>query len=309
MLTPIGKFRSPPAAILLCGFFALAGTRAASAACMTEPTPRCLLADAQVTAMAMTDAASALADFAFTGWAQAAAGDAEGARDTLRVADLRSLGAASERLANYHAGIAGIWAVLGDSVRAKAAVDAAHLGLDVADPYNRVIALADAAYAEAFLDGGTAAATFGQALGEARGPNGDPFLIAYVAWNQVLAGNQEAGLAATREALDRLGSDATLTLWTVGYAAITRSMAGDVAAPATRDRLRQVVASATVDEGQVEAWMMLAWSLAFAGQRAEAEALVREQLSAAYNSADRSRKAVALTYAALALAPQARLGP
>lgn len=299
------------AAALICGLLAAAGIRsAASAACVSEPTPTCLLADAQVAAMAMTDTRGALADFAFTGWAQSVAGDGAGARDTLRVAELRALGADPAALANYHAGMAGIWAVLGEAARAKAAIAAARAALDATDPYGRVIALADVGYAEAFLDGGgAAAAAFAGAIEAARGPDGDAFLIAYVAWNEVLTGSREAGLAATQEALGRLGGDSTLTLWTVGYAALIQSMAGDAAAAATRDRLRRLASGAASDEGRLETTMMLAWSLALAGEQVQAEALVREQLPAAYAAADRNRKSIALTYAALALAPKARLGP
>lgn len=291
-------------AVLLCGV-----ARVAAAACMSEPTPTCLLADAQVTAMAMTDTANALGDFSFIGWAQAAAGDVEGARDTLRVADLRSLGAAPERLANYHAGIAGIWAVLGDAARAKAAIEAARAHLGAADAYSRAFALADAAYAQAFLgDAAATAETFRQALEAARGPGGDSFLLAYVAWNQALVGDHASGLAAIRDAVDHVDAQSTLALWTLGYAAVTRSLARDPSAADTRDRHRLAVAAATPDAGQNEGWMMLAWSMALGGDHARAETLVREHLPDAY-AADPNSKAIALTYAALALAPATRLGP
>ena len=74
-----------------CGLaVSAAGSALAAAGCVAQPTPKCLLADAQAAAMSLMDNVTALPNLAFIGWAQAITGDQEAARDTLRVSELRA---------------------------------------------------------------------------------------------------------------------------------------------------------------------------------------------------------------------------
>ena len=122
-----------------------------AAACAEQPTPKCLLADAQVAAMLIRDHRLALPNLTFVGWLQSLTGDRDAALDTLRVGDLRLIGAGPELLGNYHAAVAGVWMVLKDEAKAKAAIDLALQHLEAAEEYSRAIALADVGYAQALL--------------------------------------------------------------------------------------------------------------------------------------------------------------
>jgi len=307
---------------LLCGPALTAAAQSATrlqstqlaADCVAQPTPKCLLADAQAAAMSMTENRTALADLAFIGWAQALSGDRDAALDTLRVSELRAIGAGPDLLANYSASMAGVWAVLKDEAKTKAAIAAAlrHLGDVEAD--GRAIALSDAAYADALLgDRAAAAASVQQAIGEAHKAGGDPFLLVYIGWNQALVGDRGAGLSMIREALDALDAppekDQGLVVWTVAYAAIGQAVANDASAAATRDRLQQTLTDSPTADGNIEAWMMLAWSYGQSGGRERAESIVREHLPDAYRATDYNTKAIALTCAAFALAPPIHVNP
>jgi tetratricopeptide (TPR) repeat protein len=285
-----------------------------AASCAAQPTTRCLLADAQVAAMLIKDNRTALPNLAFVAWLQSLTGDRDAALDTLRVGDLRLIGAGPDLLSNYHASVAGVWVVLKDEAKAKAGVDLALQRLDVADEYGRPIALADIGYAQALM-GDLAAArdSYTRAGDLARAPAGDPFQIAYVGWNQAFSGDREAASATIREALDALDAksnpDEWLAPWTLGYAAIAQAVAKDSAAAATRERLQQLLAASPAVSGNIEASLMLAWSYALDGERERAESIVREYLPKAYGTADRNTKVIGLGYAALVLAPDTKVTP
>lgn len=281
--------------------------------CAEQPTPKCLLADAQAAAMSLTDNRTALANLAFTAWAQALSGDRDGALDTLRVSELRSIGVGPALLASYQAAMAGAWAVLKDEAKAKAAIDGALSHLNDVEAYSRAIALSDAAYAQALLgDRNAAAASVQQAIGEARRPGGDSFLLVYIGWNQTLVGDRETGLATIHEALDVLDAppekDEGLVAWTVAYAAIGQAFAGDPSSAGTRDRLEKTLIGSPPSAYE-EVWMMLAWSYGLSGDRERADAIVHEHLPKAYHGADLNTKAIALTCAAFALAPPIHANP
>ena len=55
--------------------------------------------------------------------------------------------------------------------------------------------------------------------------------------------------------------------------------------------------------------MMLAWSYALGGDRERAESIVREYLPKAYRAEDSNTKVLGLGYAALVLAPDAKVTP
>jgi hypothetical protein len=55
--------------------------------------------------------------------------------------------------------------------------------------------------------------------------------------------------------------------------------------------------------------MMLAWSYSLDGDSERAESIVREYLPKAYRAADSNTKVIGLGYAALALAPDAKVTP
>jgi LuxR family maltose regulon positive regulatory protein len=237
---------------------------------------------------------------------QAMTGDVEAALDTLRVGDLRAIGAGPGLLVSYHASMAGVRAVLKDEAKARAEIEDALRRLEAAEEDSRGYALADAAYAQALLgDGAAAAGNNARAIALAGRSSSGAFLLAYVGWNQAFAGDSEGARATIRQALEALNaadsSDAWLVQWTLGYAAIGQAAAGDAAAAATRERLRQYMTKAGANDDQVEAWMMLAWSYAQSGERARAAAIMAEQLANAYRTRDLSVKATALTCAAFAL--------
>jgi len=285
-----------------------------AAACAEQPTPKCLLADAQVAAMLIRDNRMALPNLAFVGWLQSLTGDWDAALDTLRVGDLRLIGAGPELLSNYHAAVAGVWIVLKDEAKSKAAVDLALQHLEKAEEYGRAIALADVGYAQALLgDRAAASDSYARAIELAHQPGGDPFQLVYTGWNQAFSGDREAASSTIRAALnasDALSNpDEGLVVWILGYAAISQAVAKDGAAAATRERLRQLLASSPAVSGNIEASMMLAWSYALGGDRERADSIVREYLPKAYRAEDSNTKVIGLGYAALVLAPDAKVTP
>jgi hypothetical protein len=292
-------------------------TKQLASACVEAPTPKCLLADAQVAAMLIKDNRAALSALAFVQEAQSLTGDRAAALDSLRVGELRVLGAGPEILANYHAAVADVWAVLKDEAKAKAAIDAALQHVSAAEDYDRGIALADIAYAQTLIgDKAGAASNNARVIEEARQlrTGTDVFLLAYVGWNQIFAGDRKAGLSTTREALAALdapenATDDWIVPWVLGYASVGQSLAKDAAGGATRDRLQQAVAKPGTFDVPVEIQFMLAWSQAISGERSQAEATMRDHLRDAYDAADNSAKVVALCFAALALAPEAMVAP
>lgn len=285
-----------------------------AAACAEQPTPKCLLADAQVAAMLIRDHRLALPNLTFVGWLQSLTGDRDAALDTLRVGDLRLIGAGPELLGNYHAAVAGVWMVLKDEAKAKAAIDLALQHLEAAEEYSRAIALADVGYAQALLgDRAAASDSYARAIELAQKPGGDPFQLVYTGWNQAFSGDTEAASATIRVALDALDAlanpDEWLAPWTLGYAAIAQAVAKDSTAAATRERLQQLLAASPAVSGNIEASMMLAWSYALGGDRERAESIVREYLPKAYRAEDSNTKVLGLGYAALVLAPDAKVTP
>jgi len=285
-----------------------------AAACAEQPTPKCLLADAQVAAMLIRDNRLALPNLAFVGYFQSLTGDRDAALDTLRVGDLRLIGAGPELLSNYHAAVAGVWVVLKDEAKAKAAIDLALQHLEAADEYGRVLALADVGYAQALLGDRVAASdSYARAIELAHQPGGDPFQLVYTGWNQAFSGDGKAASATIRTALDALDAlpdpDVWLAPWTLGYAAVAQAVTKDGAAAATRERLQQLLAASPDATGNIEASMMLAWSYALGGDRERAESIVRQYLPRAYRAADSNTKVIGLGYAALVLAPDAKVTP
>jgi hypothetical protein len=291
-----------------CGLaVSAAGSALAAAGCVAQPTPKCLLADAQAAAMSLMDNVTALPNLAFIGWAQAITGDPEAALDTLRVSELRAIGAGPDLLGSYHAAMAGVRALLKDEAKARAEVEEALRRLEAAEEGSRGYLLSDIAYAQVLLGDPTAAAgNNARALELAGQPSGGAFLLAYIGWNQAFAGDHAAAQATLRQALRALDaadpSDTWLLQWTLGYAAIGQAAAGDAGAAATRDRLQQYVTNAGGNDEQAEAWMMLAWSYAQSGERARAASIVGQQLPIAYRTRDLSVRATALACAAFALA-------
>jgi ATP/maltotriose-dependent transcriptional regulator MalT len=278
-----------------------------AASCLAQPTSKCLLADAQVAAMRLTDTQSALPNLIFIGWIQALTGDRDAALDTLRVSELRAIGAAPELLGAYHAARADVWIVLKEDAKAKDALAAAVPYLAAADDYSRAFTLADIGYAQALSgDSAAAAASNAQAIELARGPGGDAFQLAYVGWNQILGGEPQAGLSTIHGALEALQASATpdewLLLWTRGYAAIGDALVGVPAASASRDRLQQAIAGATDADTRLSALMMLAYSYSLSGDHDQAAAILREQLPNAYSAQNGDTRAISLGYAALAMA-------
>jgi hypothetical protein len=281
-----------------------------ASACVEAPVPKCLLADAQVAAMLIEDNRSALSALAFVQEVQALTGDRTVALDSLRVGEVRVLGAGPELLANYHAAVADAWAMLKDEAKTKAAIDATLDNVAAAGEYGRGLALADIAFAQTLIgDNAGAAASNARAITEARPSASGPFLLAYVGWNQVFAGNPQAGLSTIQEALAALNAlqdpDDWIAPWTLGYASIGQALAHDAAAAATRDRLRQVVAASETSDTALDVQFMLAWSDAIAGNRDQTEAILRAHLREAY-AAGNETKAVALCFAALALSQSVR---
>jgi tetratricopeptide (TPR) repeat protein len=322
------KMRLPPTAFGVVIFVPILAAAAAAsepellrpqpiqlaAACAEQPTPKCLLADAQVATMLIRDNRLALSNLAFVGWLQSLTGDRDAALDTLRVGDLRLIGAGPELLSNYHAAVAGVWMVLKDETKAKAAIDLALQHLEAAEEYGRTIALADVGYAQALLgDRAAAGDSYARAIELAHKSGDDPFQLVYTGWNQAFSGDTEAASATIRAALEALDArsnpDEWLAPWTLGYAAIAQAVAKDSTAAATRERLQQLLAASPGASGNIEASMMLAWSLSLDGDSERAESIVREYLPKAYRAADSNTKVIGLGYAALALAPDAKVTP
>jgi hypothetical protein len=73
--------------------------------------------------------------------------------------------------------------------------------------------------------------------------------------------------------------------------------------------LQQLLTASPAVSVDIEASMMLAWSYALGGDRERAESIVREYLPKAYRTGNRNAKVLGLGYAALALAPEAKITP